>query len=571
MSESVAAGHSEEKRRLDAALSELSEIASAIGAKSLALRLGGEVRDTLAAERLEVLFVGEFNHGKTTLVNALLGAPLLPTGVTPTTAVAHRLSFAETPSARAVFDAGETEALGFEELARFSAGAPGRGAPRQIDLAYPAAILRSGLVLLDTPGVNDVAGALTTEQYITRADVVVFVLDAGQPVKDSERSFIERHFQGERANKVLFVIAKADIWSEAERVSALEYVQRRLAEIVERPKVLAVSAKLALSGGEGGVLELGRELGRLLESDRRQAALESAARQGLTLAALLERGLEVRRRAAALDAASLERTVEQLRTRAASPAESGEARQLSVLDEAAAIKAWARRDLEAFCTDVLAKLPALLDPASATDVQKELGPFLEQTFSKWAEAEIAEISEALERLAERAAAIVQSDAEQVGQKLAGELGKSFSPARIEVDTFAADVGIFAVLSLGVGVLFANALVGGLLLASAPALALYSRGRTEQAVKQRALEIVPGLLREVAARVGPRFDAAIDEFSGRLSSWLSDASRHFQRDVVEILEDCRRRREGGAHDASAEVAACDEIGARLGAMKSAFAA
>jgi len=128
-----------------------------------------------------------------------------------------------------------------------------------------------------------------------------------------------------------------------------------------------------------------------------------------------------------------------------------------------------------------------------------------------------------------------------------------------------------VLSLGVGVLFANALVGGLLLASAPALAMYNRGRTDQAVKQRALEIVPSLLADLSAKVGPRIDAAIDEFAGRLSSWLFDASLHFQRDVLEILEDCRRRRDGGAYEGPAEAAACVELKARLSAMKAAFAA
>ena len=37
--------------------------------------------------RLRVAVIGQFKRGKNTLLNALLGAPLLPTGVTPVTAI----------------------------------------------------------------------------------------------------------------------------------------------------------------------------------------------------------------------------------------------------------------------------------------------------------------------------------------------------------------------------------------------------------------------------------------------------------------------------------------------------
>ena len=43
--------------------------------------------------------IGEFNRGKSTLVNALLGEEVLPTGVLPLTAVATELAFgAPSPS-----------------------------------------------------------------------------------------------------------------------------------------------------------------------------------------------------------------------------------------------------------------------------------------------------------------------------------------------------------------------------------------------------------------------------------------------------------------------------------------
>ena len=69
------------------ALSDLRGVSADLGAKSLAARIGLEVIQKLEADRFHLVVVGEFNHGKSTFVNALLGQSLLPVGVTPTTAV----------------------------------------------------------------------------------------------------------------------------------------------------------------------------------------------------------------------------------------------------------------------------------------------------------------------------------------------------------------------------------------------------------------------------------------------------------------------------------------------------
>ena len=79
------------------ALGALEGQAGEIGASSLAARIGREVVDKLKADRFHLVVVGEFNHGKTTFVNALLGENALPTGVTPTTAVIHHVVYADEP------------------------------------------------------------------------------------------------------------------------------------------------------------------------------------------------------------------------------------------------------------------------------------------------------------------------------------------------------------------------------------------------------------------------------------------------------------------------------------------
>ena len=72
--------------------------------------------EKLKADRFHLVVVGEFNHGKTTFVNALLGEDALPTGVTPTTAVIHHVVYAEEPGATIVRKDGDPEEVPFGEL-----------------------------------------------------------------------------------------------------------------------------------------------------------------------------------------------------------------------------------------------------------------------------------------------------------------------------------------------------------------------------------------------------------------------------------------------------------------------
>src|SRR5262249_21166465 len=151
-----------------------------------------------------------FNHGKTTFVNALLGATVLPVGVTPTTAVIHHLEYAESPRAEVVYESGEKKPLPFDQVKLFAVGGaeaphhsvtmgpqaapnPGaqsapagavQGAPtpgghdvKHLEVGYPAELLRERVALVDTPGVNDLSlqRADITYSYIPRSDAVLFL------------------------------------------------------------------------------------------------------------------------------------------------------------------------------------------------------------------------------------------------------------------------------------------------------------------------------------------------------------------------------------------------------------
>ena len=99
------------------ALRDLGTLAGRVGARSLGGRIDADLVQKLISDRFHLVVVGEFNHGKTTFVNALLGAPVLPTGVTPTTAVIHHLEYADEPRAEVVYTSGARTPLPFADVA----------------------------------------------------------------------------------------------------------------------------------------------------------------------------------------------------------------------------------------------------------------------------------------------------------------------------------------------------------------------------------------------------------------------------------------------------------------------
>lgn len=183
--------------------------------------------DTLgrAARDLDDLFllvvVGEFNAGKSALINALLGSPVLPEGATPTTDAVYVLRFGEQPADRVLGDA-------------------------LIERAVPAAFLRD-LAIVDTPGTNAVIRRHEeiTQTFVPRSDLVLFVTSADRPFSESERQFLETI----RAwgKKTVIVLNKRDLLADRDLPRVLGFIEGNANALLGfQPDVLPVSARDAL-------------------------------------------------------------------------------------------------------------------------------------------------------------------------------------------------------------------------------------------------------------------------------------------------------------------------------------
>ncbi|MFO0646846.1 MAG: dynamin family protein [Polyangiales bacterium] len=547
----------ETKQELVAALTSLADLAQKAGATTLRERLFADRLPRLQEERAVLVVLGEFNHGKTTFVNALLGGDVLPTGITPTTALIHEVRHGDTPKASIIKRGdgalddrsrpvgGAKEALPFERLHELVASA--RVNPDEVlrvELEYPAEILRDKVTLVDTPGVNDLnlQRAEITYGYVPRADAVVFLLDAGQILKESERKFLRDRLLGAGRDRIVFAINKADLLSETEKTEVMEYARRQLEHLVPGAPVMFLSATRALRGDrEGSGLEalLGK-LSSLLGSDRLRMLVDYAADEGLRVSDILGRALAVRRRALTMTSDEIERRMKSIEADIENARGLVDKRKARIDEEISAIRAVALRDLEAFTDEFAAAVRLEVEKSSAGDIQKYMPGFIEETWRKWLEGEAKTLGERLEALAEQIVAIVNEDARESGKSLQEFLGPGTGNLDVKVDTLAYDVSVFALGAFGMGVAITiNLLLGGILTLAAPVLAMFFKERVDAEIKRKAMDAAPAAVRACAAKIGPELTGTIDSFGLKLTEFVGHANEELRRSMLEVLSATRR--------------------------------
>lgn len=189
--------------------------------------------DTLdqSIQQLDELFllvvVGEFNAGKSALINALLGKNLLKEGVTPTTTEINVLRYGESAEHQVVDE-------------------------NQHVLLLPVSFLAE-ISVVDTPGTNAILRSheAITAQFVPRSDLVLFITSADRPFTESERAFLERI--RDWGKKVVIIINKTDILrNDAELAEIEKFVRENARQLLGvTPEVFPVSARLALRAKQG--------------------------------------------------------------------------------------------------------------------------------------------------------------------------------------------------------------------------------------------------------------------------------------------------------------------------------
>jgi GTPase Era involved in 16S rRNA processing len=270
-------------------------------------RLGGEadrervagLADRLRSERLRVLVAGEAKRGKSTVVNTLLGRRVLPTGITPVTAVATVVRYGTDEHVRAEFSDGHSERRPLGDL-------PGlvteRGNPAnrlgltQATVYIDADMTARGVEIVDTPGTGSVFehNTAVAEQALDHMDAAVFVLTADPPISAAERDLLARVAQA--SVRVFVLLNKADRLDAAERDEAVEFTVEHVRRAAgHNVQVRPVSARAGAA--DPGFATFINDFADYLATGRVADLAESVTRQARRVADRLMDEVQLARRA----------------------------------------------------------------------------------------------------------------------------------------------------------------------------------------------------------------------------------------------------------------------------------
>ncbi|MFB3916346.1 MAG: dynamin family protein [Terriglobales bacterium] len=216
----------------------------------------------LAEDQFNIAVVGQFNRGKTSLMNAVLGTDCLPTGIVPLTSAITVVRYGSKERLLIHFQGSRlrTEAV-ISELPAYVTQTGNPGNTRKVQYAevqLPVEILRRGFFFVDTPGLGSAieANTQTTQRFLPEMDALVFITSFESPLSSEELAFLDRARQQFR--RIFFVVNKADLVSLHARQQVLQFVRDRLIAVGCDINLLPVSATDALRAklsGDGELLE----------------------------------------------------------------------------------------------------------------------------------------------------------------------------------------------------------------------------------------------------------------------------------------------------------------------------
>ena len=185
------------------------------------------ILDKLESKSFQIAVFGRVSSGKSSLLNHILGADVLPVGVNPITAIPTRIVYGATPKVKVSYLDGKGEETAIARLREFVSEQYNAGNSKhvtRITVEMPSERLRDGVVFVDTPGLGSLAtaGAAETLAYLPQCDLGVVLVDAGSTLTEEDLSTVQRLY--EAAIPALVILSKADLVVPEDRDRSLKYI-----------------------------------------------------------------------------------------------------------------------------------------------------------------------------------------------------------------------------------------------------------------------------------------------------------------------------------------------------------
>ena len=300
------------------ALSRLAEIAAELGDSSAAGDIA-QLVSRINEGRFFVACVGQFKRGKSTLLDALVGEELLPTGVVPVTTVPTVLRYGRQRNARVLID-GKWKAIRPEDLGQYVSeelNPENEKGVEGVEAFLASPLLASGMCLVDTPGIGSVFSGNTeaTNDFIPQIDAAILVVGADPPISGDELALMEA--VGADVDHIFVVLNKMDRVSLHECRQAGAFATKVLATRLKKPvqRIYEVSAlnRLNGSGNNDDWEALTQDLKRLASQSGQDMTRAAAERGVRRFSASLRRSVEQRLRALTEPIANSEQRIANLR------------------------------------------------------------------------------------------------------------------------------------------------------------------------------------------------------------------------------------------------------------------
>ena len=196
-------------------------------------------------EPFSLVVIGDFKRGKSTIINAIMGKNVAPTNVAPETFTINCISYGDVPSVEAVLKNGKRVNLMKDDLRRdrlselldfFT------GELDYVDVRSDAEILKD-IRIVDTPGLSDLDELDNqVQEFLLKADAVIYVASALSPFSESEQFFIASHIVPLNFSRLFVLVNMIDAMNTMEDIEKIvNRVQERCDNIMPNASVYGIS------------------------------------------------------------------------------------------------------------------------------------------------------------------------------------------------------------------------------------------------------------------------------------------------------------------------------------------
>ena len=545
------------------------ELATALGLDEVASNVAEDGRRRLVQQRLRVVILGEIKHGKSSLLNALVGSAVLPVGVTPTTAAVVRVASGE-ESGRFLVSGGTRTAVEPERFADLVRGKePETTGGASLEVVTDAGVLPQEIELVDTPGLNDVdrlRGALTRGE-LPRADVLVLVLDATQALTRTELALLRDAVNAVGGLKgsgaaLEIVINRIDLVAESDRQLVVDHLRKQLGELFPGAgdtTPFLTDARTALAQPDSdtdAVRDVARLRARLAEhASQRESVLPARMRASLLQhLQVLGYSLQVQTRAVALAREEAEAEARAVREALDEHTLDLAALKLQIRAGADEVRARSRARTAEFRDRLVADAKTQIRGADLRILTDVLPGALQDAFLEFTRQEASTLREELDTLSRE---VLRTHGDLARRHLARatlHLGFAGPGVYVEPPSLAIEAGLLVLGVVGTAVMyFGNVVTGMLMTIASPLATMMLREKSVRDARKQAFELVPGACEGASARLDEVTASATTKYADALDEHLTLASAAIGRQLASALEGAQARVDAAERELPPEAA------------------